>query len=465
MTITALLDAPTPIGIGVSAEQYQPAGGQAYAPAAFAFHCRPAPVEVTPALRLPQATATADGAIRAVLQQQGLSAAQVSRFERDGLPPLRPIAAAFGADALAELFRRLRYDRAQILTPPTTDDSPRATVARLGVVGPPLLTPRLLLAIPGHFRELARRSPRPSEAFVLETLGWLVMRQLRDAIETATRLAWWLPPVPAFVGPFPTQPIRLSPEVQALIRGPRIVDAAVTEAQLRARFRAWRDGLPGRAWRLETGRETSAAGAGRPFYPELAQVPAAVDLEPARRRILPEWDRQVRAVRVADEDARTNALVSGLPSAAIADLFGNCQFRGLGIARAFPQRAADGGKNSVQVLRAVEPVFGAVFETVRALGWNDLVFHTGGAWFFRGRKVPRSRVDARLNPASARVLSNHGLGLAVDFNTFETRQHTAGSLDPRIVAVFETFRFVWGRCFPTPDAMHFEYCGAGCPRR
>jgi hypothetical protein len=32
-------------------------------------------------------------------------------------------------------------------------------------------------------------------------------------------------------------------------------------------------------------------------------------------------------------------------------------------------------------------------------------------------------------------------------------------MDPRIVALFEAFRFTWGRSFSTPDPMHFDYAG------
>src|SRR5262245_19347166 len=227
------LSAPNIPGIPAS-EEYGPGGGRPFAPAPFAFACAPMPPTVTPALSLPEATTGPDDAIRAALHQQGLSPTQVSAFEgADGFSPLRPIATTFGAAALGELLARLRYTPAQIAAPPTTYSKQNKPPAELGPPGPRWLAPRVLLAIPGHFRELARRAPRPSEAFVLESLGWLLMARLRDEITAATRLTWWLPPPAPFVGRFPTIPIRLSPEVQALIRGPGIVDGAVTEAQTR----------------------------------------------------------------------------------------------------------------------------------------------------------------------------------------------------------------------------------------
>ena len=86
------------------------------------------------------------------------------------------------------------------------------------------------------------------------------------------------------------------------------------------------------------------------------------------------------------------------------------------------------------------------------LGWNDLLFETQGLGCFRGMKVPG-------NPGAARRMSQHSLGIAIDLNVFENGQNIAGSMDPRIVALFEAFRFRWGRGFSTPDPMHFEYVG------
>jgi hypothetical protein len=67
---------------------------------------------------------------------------------------------------------------------------------------------------------------------------------------------------------------------------------------------------------------------------------------------------------------------------------------------------------------------------------------------------------------TARRLSEHGNGAAIDFNTDENGQAIAGrpfgSMDPRIVAIFEAFHFRFGACFNPADPMHFEYCEAAC---
>jgi hypothetical protein len=451
----------------VGIEEYRPAGGRAHTPVSMTFRCAPVPTVVDPASQLPQRSTTPDAAIRTALGQR-LSSAQIAAFERGGgFQPLRAFAAAVGTGMLSELVARLRYSPDQLLHPPTTDRTQTERKARLGMDGPPLLAARLLMTIPGHFRQLARRSPRPSEAFVLESLGWLLMIVVRDELAAATGKRWWVPRPPGFVGRFPATPIELSSEVQALVRGPGIVDSAVSEPLLRTRFRAWQDGMPGRQWQLETGAASSTSGAGRPFYPELVQVPPPVDTSAARREVQKEWAKRVQAVE-SELGRGTAASVNKLTQCATGlppGLMRTCTLRGLVMAKDYPQPATGAEVVAVHgVLEAVEPQFGRVFETIFALGWNDLLFHTAGAGCFRGKKRPKDKNNPRLglDPQGARELSDHSIGIAVDFNTIENQQPGHGSMDPRIVAVFEAFRFRWGRCFAAPDPMHFEYCGTAC---
>jgi hypothetical protein len=67
---------------------------------------------------------------------------------------------------------------------------------------------------------------------------------------------------------------------------------------------------------------------------------------------------------------------------------------------------------------------------------------------------------------AARTMSQHGLGAAIDFNVPENQQDSGarpfGSMDPRIVAIFEAFHFKFGACFNPTDPMHFEYCQTPC---
>jgi hypothetical protein len=37
-----------------------------------------------------------------------------------------------------------------------------------------------------------------------------------------------------------------------------------------------------------------------------------------------------------------------------------------------------------------------------------------------------------------------------------------GSMDPRLVALFEAFHFRWGAGFNPTDPHHFDYCQAAC---
>lgn len=116
----------------------------------------------------------------------------------------------------------------------------------------------------------------------------------------------------------------------------------------------------------------------------------------------------------------------------------------------------------LSVLGAVQPIVAGLFQTLGRLGWTDLLFQTGGAACFRGTKQPPDQTRPASQAGAARTMSNHALGTAADFQTFENIQGSGGLMNPLIVALFEAFRFRWGRCFPVPDPMHFEYCGAAC---
>jgi hypothetical protein len=131
---------------------------------------------------------------------------------------------------------------------------------------------------------------------------------------------------------------------------------------------------------------------------------------------------------------------------------GAVSLSGLQLRSKFPSPSTGATLTSLTGLSAVKPAFEAAFEAVASAGWNDLLFETQGMLCFRGVKIPG-------NPAAARRPSNHSLGIAIDLNAFENGQNTTGSMDPRIVALFEAFRFRWGRSFSTPDPMHFEYAG------
>jgi hypothetical protein len=440
-----------------SGEAYVPAGGRTYAPASdpAAFRCPPSPLSVTAASELPATAPDPGTSVRSALAAVGVGRDDLAAFERaGGMAGLRPFASRFGPSALTELFTRLRYEPGQLVSPPGS----RAA----------FLPARLLLAVPGHFRELARRAPSAEEAHALENLGWLHMASLRDEIATATGSRWWLPAAPEFAGPFPDPLPPLSSEVQGVVLSSLFIDTTMARSDYLARFGTWDRGLPGRAWRLEAGLTPDPAGPARPFYPVLASVPAPVDVAAERRQVDQAW-----AGRIAATDARlpklsddsTEELRRCDESYLPAGLMTHASLRGLALVTDFPVTEGEVRHkllHGLNVLAIIQPAFEAVFETVHGLGWGDLLFQCGGTLCFRGVRLPEDPHHPGRRQRAARSPSNHSYGLAIDVQTFENGQGGAGSLDPRIVSLFEAFRFRWGRCFPVPDPMHFEYCGAEC---
>jgi murein DD-endopeptidase MepM/ murein hydrolase activator NlpD len=441
--------------------------GRAYTPSrdASVFRCAPDPVAVSPATLLPTPSTTAEADVRAALTSAGLPAAQWAAFQAGGgVTALAPIAGAFGAAALGELIARLRYTPAQLANPPHTYGGDAALTRALGVRRPALLAVRLLTAIPGHFRQLARRAPNEAEAFALENLGWLVMRSLADRVASATSKRFWVPPAPQWVTYWPDTMPSYSAKLQRLILRWLLVDTTLALGDFRAREQAWRQSLAGRQWKLETGVESSAAGPGRPFYAQLVNLPAAVNLAAERSRIDAAWRR-----RLSDTDSRhtplseasTRALTQ--PDDALLSALGlaaNASLGGLEFSYHFPVLTATARRSSLKMLAAVAPAFTSLCETIYALGWQDLLFNTAGSFVFRGIRQPNNPSDPQRRHRAARRISDHGYGIAVDLHAFENPQGSAHSThDPRIVAVFEAFRFRWGKCFPTPDPHHFEYAG------
>ncbi len=450
----------------VAGEVYR--GTRTHTPAnnAASFRCAPVPAAVTSASFMPVRSTNADADTRTALGQAGLSPAQVTQFEHDGgLPPLRPFAELFGAAALTELLQRLRYTPAMLIDPPHGHG--RNVNRVLGVHHTAeILAPRLLLAIPGHFRELARRTTDPREAHALENLGWLLMRSVKDSVRAATGKNWWVPPAPVFVTPFANPIPALTQQLQRCITALMLIDTTMTYADYNVRFGAWNTGLAGRQWRLETGVDPSPAGAGQPFYPQMITIPAAVNIAAQKAQIDGVWHQ-----RVQDTDAlfppnspQSRAELTKCKPALLQPLhliqtasLGGIEMEELSPIFEPPASAPHRGLvTSLPVLAAIQPVFEQVFHTMYELGWNDLVFQTEGAGCFRGTKIDT-------NPGAARTISNHGYGIAIDILDLENPQGPARSTqDPRVVALFEAFHFRWGRCFPRPDAMHFEYCGAAC---
>jgi hypothetical protein len=483
---------PPPQPPPAAPQPYLPTGGRNFVPVAGTFNCSPPAFTVVPASFLPTPTTNANAAIDGALTTAGLSAAQRGRIARAGLVP---IAAELGQSALTELFARLRWSAADIVA--------------WGRGANDMLVQRLLLHIPGHFRELARRAPDMREAFLLECLGWLLMAELRGRVTAATRTTWWIPPAPSFVTAVPNPMPPMTAEVARLFTRHLWINTTMTGGQWNAQFSAWASGLPGRQWHAET----LGPSPGRPFYAGLVTVPAHVNTAAATAAFGPAWTRRVTAVDAlhAPHAAGAGAVtLAGLQNAvelrrcdnaqAPAGAFVPVRLQGLEFAFGFPLQQGGTTLRQLNVMAQLQPVYTALFSAIRELGWNDLLYSCSGAACFRGVKhkaaarVTIGGVQVSVNPfeaptaakvvqinthftpaqrarvvaasRTARTLSDHGLGAALDFNVLENDQDIAarpfGSMDPRVVAIFEAFHFRWGGCFGTTDPMHFDYCQAAC---
>ena len=427
-----------------------PPGARAGAPSANPSLVRtpPAPVTVAAATEWPQPTTDADGVSERALRRMGVCADGVQTLRADGMAALRPIAAAFGEPALVELFTRLRYQSRQLVSPPHSGVDLAKAFGRTVPRGA-ILAIRTLLVIPGHFRQLARRAGTEEEAYALENLGWLLMQSLGDEVRTTSGVGFWLPASPAFVTRFAAAARGLSPQVTQLIASRRLIDTAVDATAYRVRFTGWQSGGAGRTWRLETGRDTSPGrAAGAPFYREPFTIPPPVNITAERAEVLAAWRR-----RLADFDAgRTTVALDACDNAYLtrAGILSDISLRGVQLQPYFPAPSTRRPLSSLPGLAAVQPAFEGAFKAIADLGWNDLVFETQGMTCFRGTITAG-------DPAAVRTMSEHSMGTAVDFNVFENQQGTTGSMDPRIVALFEAFGFTWGARFTPPDPMHFEY--------
>jgi len=361
---------------------------------------------------------------------------------------------------------RLRYSVARIVNPPFAYDSLAEMRRALGagLQPPALLAARVLTHIPGHFRQLARMTATPEEAFALENFGWLLMSSLRDSVAGRTGRNWWIPPAPIWVTPWASTLPSYSSQLQSLITRSLLIDTTLTLGDFRARQRAWRGSLAGRQWGLESGADRSAAGrpAGEPFYPELITVPASINVAAEKTRIDAVWTR-----RLADADAAhtalspaSTALLRQCDNARVETLglISGASLHGLELTYNYPALTSGARpRTSLRMLRPIHPAVEHLCRTIVDLGWQDLLLNTGGAFCFRGIKRPAGSATFH---SAARRLSDHGYAVAMDLHAFEMPAGNAhATWDPRIPKLFETCRFTWGKCFGTPDPHHFEYTG------
>ncbi|MFO1310623.1 MAG: N-acetylmuramoyl-L-alanine amidase [Burkholderiales bacterium] len=404
---------------------------------------------------------TPEEAVRKIMQGAGLSQAKATALPAAGLVPLTRMMDILSDAALEDLFRFLNYSARQLENPPLANNQTQAEKLKR-------LPARLLIALPGHARETARSVASEVHAYFIETLGWLLMHAVRDELVRKGEPRWWVPPLPAFASRFPTNAPGAPDWVRDLARRFNLVDASVTEAQLRTRCDAWRNGLPGQQWRLETGHQPGANDpAGRAFYASLvaAQLPVNIDrprVQANKAAIDAAWTARVGQVDTKFGHLSADA-IKELRKPISPAVYGQPNIMGritLGTMRIlggdYPQTEAAGrsiGRDFVNCLGGLQNAFSPAFDTIDSLGWNDLLFHTSGSMVFRG--INNS------NNNSAYTLSNHAYGAAIDIQAFENPQREANhTISPRIEGVFKAFGFRWGNDYQPPtdlDPMHFEF--------
>lgn len=101
----------------------------------------------------------------------------------------------------------------------------------------------------------------------------------------------------------------------------------------------------------------------------------------------------------------------------------------------------------IAVHRKLAPLFQAVFADIVAQGLRGSVKTYGGGYV------------ARMKRGQSKP-STHTWGIAIDLNDRTNAMGTAGDMDPRLVALFEGYGFVWGGRWSgtNKDPMHFQYC-------
>jgi hypothetical protein len=447
--------------------------GQPYTPSQAAFKCTPTYPVVQPATFMPQPTRLGDLAAAAALKAYGLSTTQIGQHRAQAVKYLAPFAGLFGLSAFIELLHRLHYSAGKLLTPPEDLDS-TASQASLGQApGPAKLAARLLLCVPGHFRELARRAADEAQAHTVESMGWVLAEWLRDQIAAQTRYSFWIPTSPPFVNA--SRHILIA-EMASLplafkVAEHTLFDKPGYEKSYQQAFTQWRDGPAGKAWRLETGMDkaSSGAGPGLPFYPEVvaARIPPHVNIASAQQKARSVWASAVQWAMINKPGVPdrikwlTNPDNKGSYLAKTGLTFKPVPLGGLEMTYSYPiltshKRDLLAGA-TVRVLSSLVPAFSGVFATIHDLGWNDLMFQKQGTLAFRGEKSGGT-VTQQKKLARALILSNHGWGAAIDVNHFENPiGNPVSRIDPRIVALWEGFGFKYLGCENYPDPHHFQY--------
>lgn len=103
------------------------------------------------------------------------------------------------------------------------------------------------------------------------------------------------------------------------------------------------------------------------------------------------------------------------------------------------------GKRGFYCHKLMVPIFQACYQAIVKAGLAQELKDFGGC--FNIRKI-----------RGGQELSTHSWAIAVDHNTLENPLGAEPKISLKVVAVFESFGFVWGGTFKRKDGMHFQYC-------
>jgi hypothetical protein len=105
--------------------------------------------------------------------------------------------------------------------------------------------------------------------------------------------------------------------------------------------------------------------------------------------------------------------------------------------------------------RSMIPKLRAILRFLSRKGLSHLVHPDDYGGCFAPRLIPS---------LAGTAISHHAWGSAIDLNVSDNLFGHRPHQDPRLVAAFARWGFVWGGLFVVPDGMHFEYLGSSCSR-
>lgn len=121
-----------------------------------------------------------------------------------------------------------------------------------------------------------------------------------------------------------------------------------------------------------------------------------------------------------------------------------------------PVRLPSTFTGSIDTIRVNPMIQSRLNRAFRKMEGEGIEYHVdhAGCFCFRGVRGLGRQSRADYNP----VMSNHSLGMAIDFNpsTNEYSDDATTDMPDRMIAIMEENGFEWGGRWNTPDMMHFQ---------